>query len=66
MDAHEENAIGESRQGIHLAIAIGKPGIGRPFAHDCCTQSDHQRKAVKEHMDAVTEEAEGASQEPIR
>lgn len=30
---HEKYAVGESSQGIHLAVSIGKSGAWGPFAH---------------------------------
>lgn len=64
-NVHEKDAVGEPRQGIHLAISIGESGVGWPLAHDGCTQPDYQRKAVKEHVNAVTEQTKRAGQEAI-
>lgn len=58
--SHEKDPVGKAGQGVHLAITVGKSGIGRPLAHDSRTESNDQRKAVKEHVDTVTEQSKGA------
>ena len=56
-DAHEEDAIGEAAQALHLAEAVGELLATGPLAGDSGDQPNKERHAVEEHVDGVAEEA---------
>ena len=58
-DEHQEDAVGEARQGLDLAEAVGEALAGRPLARHGGEEAHRQCHAVEEHVDAVREQAEG-------
>lgn len=56
---HQEDTICESAQGLDLAKSIRKPRAWWPFTCDGCEKTDAQSNTVKEHVNAVAEQAEG-------
>ena len=65
VDLHQEDAIGETSECVHLPVAIWKSLAGRPFTHHSCAQTHDQCKAVKEHMYTITKEAQRSCHQPI-
>src|SRR5271154_995504 len=64
-DQHKEYTISKASQGVDLAITVRKFDAWRPFAHHGCTYTHQQGNAVKEHVYAVADQAEGARQEAV-
>ena len=64
-DKHQEYTISKASQGVDLAITVRKFDAWRPFAHHGCTYTHQQGNAVKEHVYAVADQAEGARQEAV-
>lgn len=55
VDVQKKDTIGETRQGIDLAVPVREACIGTPFAHDCGCQTNSKTSAVKKHVDTVGE-----------
>lgn len=64
-DLQKKDTVGETRQGINLAITIREAGIRAPLAHDCGCQTDSKTSTVEEHMYAVGEQPERAADEAV-
>ena len=55
---HKEEAIHKTTQDLHAPVAIGVESCGLPAAHEGGVETHHQSCAVKEHMEAIRDEAQ--------
>lgn len=53
VNLQKEYAVGEPRQRIDLAIAVRKPSIRTPFAHNRSSQAHRKPSTIEQHVDAV-------------
>jgi hypothetical protein len=63
--SHQEDSVGEPRERVDLPIPIGKIHRRWPFTHDCSCKANCEPEAIEEHMNTISEEPEGSSNEAI-
>lgn len=63
--SQKEDAIGETRQGVDLAIPIWKAGVGAPLAHNCCCQTHSKTSAIEKHVNTVGKQTQRATDEAV-
>ena len=61
----EKDTVSETRQGVDLAVPVREACVGAPLAHDCCCQTNSKTSTVEQHMDAVGEQTQRATDKAI-
>lgn len=61
----EKNAICKPRQRINLAIAVGETCVWTPLAHDCSSKTYSKTSTIKEHVNTIRKQAQGAAHKAV-
>lgn len=64
-DSQKKDTVGETRQGVDLAVTVREACVGTPFAHDGCCKTNSKTSTVEQHMDAVGKQTQRATDEAI-